>query len=809
MTSLPPSSASLHSNAVSTTSSATKAKHPQQGRARRMEVVPARSLGPFRIGAPLHAVVALLQGEAQGLPATGAIAYSVLPDGAVRLYVDDLSLALTFDRRTQRLGVIEVCSLSSLELSHKEGMLCGKGATPTFVRLYDVLGPTFAGQMNRETGEYILSYPGLDVIFRVPAEFRERYVDGDHPIQFPDGTTPVALALVVREDREGLLTAPVTDPFAQPWATARVQWGLGVLLQPAEPQAAAHRPFKLLFGMSPQDVMAALGPPESITAKGDERLMIHNSEGRDAAGASSHPSYCFGFPSYGVDLVFSSFNDTLTKICMHTGVRNHEAFLRYACCHFEIPIFAGVSAKRWLGAANATEASEDAPGATPDFVITPSTSWKAACQALSKAGEGRLPRPLLATAADGTLGLWALNGIIFTVTQQHDEIAAVTLVPPAPFGLPRADEKSASPAPVVLTFRSPPLSKATSPEAGPVAAPPLEPASTLKRVTLSAEFDECEDVDSPAIPQTRTDEVYATFFGEENGRARRDGGVPPPMPQHAPLPGPSFLRDEPPLPNQSTHFQFSYPGFSSDGAHGQVTESSTNAGIGSRYQSTEGMSSPPLPRIATLEMLPESIGSGKQSREIAAEETDYAEDPFESLQNTEHHMHTHHAEPNHGAAATAAVDERDTHRHIAHQPTPHDREEALFTEDDAPAFEAQEEEEESNRPLPGPDDVSGDEGGFMSAQEEPTQYKTSGSLSTSPRNGLRFGDPADDDLLGATDQAETDVSPGDADDDMTPPVTPPMNGGTPPMGILGSRKAPGAALAIAPKKGKQKKRKSR
>jgi hypothetical protein len=896
--SLPPSSASLHSTVVSSNSSAKRGA----ARGRRLEVVPARALGPYRIGAPLHAVVSLLQGEVHGVPAAGPIAIGTLPDGAVRIFVDDASLALTFDPRTQRLAVIEVCSLANLELSHKEGMLCGKGATPTFVRLYDVLGPTFAGEMNRESGEYVLTYPGLDVIFRVPAEFRDRYLDGhgDHPIQFPDGTTPVALALIVREDRDGALTAPVADPFAQPWSTVTVHWGLGITLQPAEPARAMHRAHRLLFGASTQDALAILGPPESVMAKGDERLMIHNSEGRDG-GPATHPLYCLGFPSYGIDLVFSSYTDSLVKIVLYSGAKGHEAFLRYAKCHFSVAFDGERTAKQWLGTSDAAEPSDTDPGSKAKF-ITADTPWKAVSDMLTAAGKTkggyRLPRPLLATAADGTLSLWAMNGIIFSVTQAHDEIASVTLVPASALGLPRADEKSHSPPPV-LAYRTPTASKTTSPEVV-AAAPPVAP-EPIKRVAVSADFDECEEFRSPtqAPRQNSNSEVFKTFGFETYSGTRGPVAAGPGMPQ------PTLLRHDSPTDNASSRFQFAYPGFvddhdrtptaepSSDPRQPRFAGDQSGSPDGSQVENTTVTSTPFGPQSHTLTFTDELPGpmlshesdpaasrharhsplgaSGRNSHGGADAETDYAEDAFESLQPTEQQMLRGHYRIQqqqyhyHVDATVPVAEEEDTEVRYYPDPDPEadyaaemQQHDAAYLDRDAVQQYDEVPEEEQEEPAPQRLTVEavtptsdaprrpvwGSAGLNFAAvvrsnpgsQLSPaTSFETSRETPQGKRNGTSMedarasvsiqGSPAvvgqraptnvpreeglpdsgESDTAGETTENPTpptrDCSPAvDADDEVTPPVTPNMTGG----------KAPTGGIALhAPKKPKGKKGKKR
>jgi hypothetical protein len=350
----------------------------------------------------------------------------------------------------------------------------------------------------------------------------------------------VALALIVREETNDSLVAPSLAPFAQPWADVRVKWGAGISFVPSEPQVAAYSPVSVDFGASPQDVIAALGPPESHIVKGDERVRVQGG----ADDASTAPSlYGLGYPSYGIDFLFSGADDALVKIVLFAGIQNHDSFLRYNRCFFQVPFEAEHSGALWLGKAESATS-----GDFPSQCVTPYTKWSQVKKWIQSEGCGDLPRPLLATAAEGTLNLWAMSGIAFAVAQDDDAIAAVTLTRPSGVGLRRAVNDGSVPAPL-LAFRTPFGSSRPSPAAGP-APPPM-------RAAVSGEFDDCQDdIDG-----------YFTKRDPEDTRSSAAAA------EQAHMPGPTVMRAAVEANGSPTQYRFAYPGFNDDGEGEAAPES--------------------------------------------------------------------------------------------------------------------------------------------------------------------------------------------------------------------------------------------
>ena len=93
-----------------------------------------------------------------------------------------------------------------VQLRYGKGVLGGASHAATFVRVYELLGPTFAGEYNAVSRVYPLHYPGLLFLFPIPPQYAQRCQDqaAELPLEFPDDTTPVASRICVYAGRAGV-----------------------------------------------------------------------------------------------------------------------------------------------------------------------------------------------------------------------------------------------------------------------------------------------------------------------------------------------------------------------------------------------------------------------------------------------------------------------------------------------------------------------------------------------------------------------------------------------------------------------------
>lgn len=85
------------------------------------------------------------------------------------------------------------------QVKYGSAVVGGASHPATFVRVYDLCGPTYPGEYDADANLYLLHYPGLLFLFPVPAQHAQhcQMRSGELPLEFPDGTTPVAARICI------------------------------------------------------------------------------------------------------------------------------------------------------------------------------------------------------------------------------------------------------------------------------------------------------------------------------------------------------------------------------------------------------------------------------------------------------------------------------------------------------------------------------------------------------------------------------------------------------------------------------------
>ncbi|KAG6394562.1 hypothetical protein SASPL_145151 [Salvia splendens] len=109
----------------------------------------------------------------------------------------DHGFHLRFDPWSQlnmRLRLIEIFDVKRLQVRYATSLIGGASMLATFVAVYALFGPTYPGIYDKDLGVYTLFYPGLSFVFPVPSQYGQFCHDreAEVPLEFPDGTTPVA-----------------------------------------------------------------------------------------------------------------------------------------------------------------------------------------------------------------------------------------------------------------------------------------------------------------------------------------------------------------------------------------------------------------------------------------------------------------------------------------------------------------------------------------------------------------------------------------------------------------------------------------
>jgi len=242
---------------------------------------------------------------------------------------------LRFEPVSQRLRLIEVYDLSRMQIRYAQSLVGGASNAATFVRIYDLFGPTFPGELDTHSAKYTLHYPGLSFVFPLPREHASQLWEAELPLEFPDGTTPVATRICIYSGTLGKLMAlqTVEPPPIKPGSLYFEQVTIA-LEEGINFEVSRHC---INFGCSPQDVWAMLGCPSATYSKAADTMAIHSGQGGMPQGQPG-ADYFYNYFSRGMDLLFCGKTHRLKKIVLHTNPPGHSEFNIYAKCNFYLPI---------------------------------------------------------------------------------------------------------------------------------------------------------------------------------------------------------------------------------------------------------------------------------------------------------------------------------------------------------------------------------------------------------------------------------------------------------------------------------------
>ncbi|KAF9178539.1 hypothetical protein BGZ51_007689 [Haplosporangium sp. Z 767] len=289
-------------------------------------------------------------------------------------------IELRFDALSQRLKLIKVDDFSRLRLTYQGGDVSSTKALPTFLLVYKLFGPTFPGEFDGSKHHYTLSYPGLSLVFPIPEKHMLLYQSSaDLPLEFPDGTTPVASHMYIFYGADWTTATPLPvatlvrnmqDSGSPSHHSGRFGEGKvelervvakinsGAVLQ----FVGASQPQKcpiMLHVTTPQDLLADLGSPASIYYKEEDKMKIHSDTkdspqnqqeedgilgemdgisydraNRPSEGSQRPNDYFYNYFHLGLDVLFDGSTHRCKKIVMHTNVPGHFDFQSYKRCPF-------------------------------------------------------------------------------------------------------------------------------------------------------------------------------------------------------------------------------------------------------------------------------------------------------------------------------------------------------------------------------------------------------------------------------------------------------------------------------------------
>lgn len=269
-----------------------------------MVIYPERGVGWITLGASLHGVLTRLKSQPIVYPKID-LCYSASDPlrEPVILHLLANGLRLRFDGPDQRLRLIEIVDFSKTTFTYKNIDLVKKTSAltdheesvegPSFQHLYKRLfGPSYPGEYIPPTngalrGTYVLSYPGLAARFHL--KHRSWSASADFVALLSSSAASAAASIAVfqgaswPEACKNLYTATPKLPRSITLAGRNAD-----LVADEVEEVAVHcggrlelsrrvlPPFVLRLGMTtPQDLVAELGPPDSVYRKPAAGIAVH------------------------------------------------------------------------------------------------------------------------------------------------------------------------------------------------------------------------------------------------------------------------------------------------------------------------------------------------------------------------------------------------------------------------------------------------------------------------------------------------------------------------------------------------------
>lgn len=301
------------------------------------ELRPGRSVGPFELGLPICEAVAVVSAHADTLRQV-EIKYSESDPVRQEIIMNFPSYGfhLRFESEKQCLRMVEVYDVTRLQLRFAASLIGGTTSSASFVNLYECFGPTYAGKYDVSKGMYALEYPGLLFEFPIPDKYAEVCLNNpsELPLEFPDGTTPVAARMCVFAGafkdnvQDGVLVSQAVPRNLSYFEEVRVS--LGECLKFAGGAVIA-------FGDSPQDVWTQLGAPGESFFKEPGAKLLHArddaAENRDASA-----DYFYNYFNRGLDVLFDGTTHCAKKFVLHSNAVGHADFNVYVKCNFVVEV---------------------------------------------------------------------------------------------------------------------------------------------------------------------------------------------------------------------------------------------------------------------------------------------------------------------------------------------------------------------------------------------------------------------------------------------------------------------------------------
>ncbi|KRX20777.1 UPF0183 protein C16orf70 -like protein [Trichinella nelsoni] len=314
------------------------------------EIVPESALlnehVKLQLGMPLGQAIAYLQRAYQifkGIELVYSDKDPLVSDVVVNL--TNNGIKLLFDASSQLLKVIEIIDMNKVCLSYSGMVFSTPSKKPSI-----------------EKHVYILSWRGLSMLFPAEQNLKPFFARGLSSLHFADGTTLFVSKIVIYHGNSLTETTisktPVSCYHGQCYAEkievmrSDVRTiGLNITLSSERVDCTSYSNNSpemlnrlILFGDSCQKVASALGFPNAVYYKSEDKMRIHLPSAQRTK-CNEKSDYFYNYFTMGLDILFDATSHRVKKFVLHTNYPGHYDFGIYNRCNFNIKLYGNAASE--------------------------------------------------------------------------------------------------------------------------------------------------------------------------------------------------------------------------------------------------------------------------------------------------------------------------------------------------------------------------------------------------------------------------------------------------------------------------------
>lgn len=324
-----------------------------------LDVVPAVSIGcsqwEFVLGMHFSQAIAIIQAQVGVIKKADVLYCEEAPLACniiVNLHQD--GIRLIFDPTSQLLKIIEIFNMKLIKLRYNGKYFSSPETLPSLHQIEIAFGATLPGLYDKEKKLYALNFKGITFYFPVDNYHYliQQHKEGLKQLTFNNGSTPVVSRMALYDGNtlaesktpslplscyhqliylDSALVLRHANKSTRGLKLNLFTEGSGLPLEPRRQTFVRE----IFFGDSCQDVATALGAPNAIFFKCEDKMRIHSTNiNRDLEMKRS--DIFFNYHTLGIDVLFDARTQQCKKFVLNTNYPGHFNFNMYHRCEFKI-----------------------------------------------------------------------------------------------------------------------------------------------------------------------------------------------------------------------------------------------------------------------------------------------------------------------------------------------------------------------------------------------------------------------------------------------------------------------------------------